>query len=265
MRDVRDDLAAFALEGIFASEVDAARGRIGVHARGQRLAHLDRLDAVDRSLLELELARGGAEGGRGGTRHAHAVDADADIFRIETADARGARVGLLVVDDHARHVLHELADVAAGDVAEIVRRDDVLHVERSALLHDRLGVALALGGDDERAELDDVVPLPARLIRGALQFEILRGGPIRCDAYARARHIISGIRHRQADVGAGHIRQDVRTVVARVSDEIRAGHANLRIAHVLLSRRVEDSTGDRSVRSGLAKRNGGAPCQQEPE
>ena len=140
---LRGDLAAPALEGIFAPQVHRAGRRVGVHARGRRLVHLDGLDAGDRGLLEFELPRGAAERGRRRGGHAHPIDAHRRVFRIEAANTHGAGVGIVIINDDAGHILHELTDVSARDVPEIVRRHDVLHVQRRALFHDRLGIALA--------------------------------------------------------------------------------------------------------------------------
>ena len=55
---------------IFAAEVHGPGRRVRVHARGERFVQLDRLDARDRRLLELELPRGSGERGGRGARHA---------------------------------------------------------------------------------------------------------------------------------------------------------------------------------------------------
>ncbi len=63
--------------------------------------------------------------------------------------------------------LEELADVALGDGAELVGRDDVLDVGGEALLVDRDGAGIGLlgGGDDEGVELDGLALLRGREAR----------------------------------------------------------------------------------------------------
>ena len=196
-RGLGGDLAAFAVERILAAQIDAPRGRIGLHARGGGLADLDGLGAVNRCLLEFKLPGAGPEARGGGAGHAHPVDAHSDIFRVEPANARGAGIRVVIVHHDAGEIFDELTDVAARDVAEIIRRHDILHVQRGALLHDCLRVTLPLGGNHELSHHQrGFFGRSRRAIGRSLQLEIPRDRLPRGHCDPRTRRFITGVDHR---------------------------------------------------------------------
>ena len=152
------DQAARAVEGALAAQVDDTRQRAAGILGLRRATELHSFDAVDRHLLELERAIGTrtARGRHAGTRQRRAVERDGSVLRIEPAQADRTRIGLDVVDHHAGKIFQELAHVALGDRAERIRREHAFRLDGILLLHDRLGVALALRRHDELAQLDHV-------------------------------------------------------------------------------------------------------------
>jgi hypothetical protein len=172
-------------------------------------------------------------------------------------------------------ILHELAGVAAGDVAEIIGRDHVLHVKRRALLHDRLGVTLALVRDDELLERDDLARPSATGagIHAALQLEVPRGGLPGLDRDLAVRAIVARVRHGDDHFAGGDVREHVGAVVAGEGHGVGALDRDLGVADIFLCRRIEDTTrnpaGGRSL--GLDGRRqdggeeGGTPQGGKPE
>ncbi len=230
--------AAGALEGVLAAQVDRATGRVGVHAGRERVVELDRLDAGDRHLLERVLATGVVV--RRGGGHAGAVDGELGVLRIEAADANGGGVHFGVVERDARHGLHELAHVAHGQCAEVVGGDHVLGIHGGATFHDRARLAFALGGNDHHVHLVRIDASGS--VRRHLELEIHRHCFVGNDRGGCSRLLQAGVLGGDGDVAGRHAVETEDTAVFGVSDDRRAFDANLRVAHVLARRGIQDAT-----------------------
>ncbi len=143
-------LAAAALEGALAHEVDRAREGVGRVGGGGDLGNLHPRDVVEGHRAHVDRARGGGPDVGGG----RAVVGDGGHPAADAADGDARDVGQVALHGYAGEELHKLADGAAEDVAERVRREHIFDVRGEALLvgRDCLGVGLALLGDDECVE-----------------------------------------------------------------------------------------------------------------
>jgi hypothetical protein len=147
------------------------------------------------ALMEKPLEAGGAGGiataavgiGAGG---ADTVEGDAHVLGLHAAEGGAAGLGLDVVDIDAGQIFEELADVSVGDVAEDVGGNGVGDIHAPALLHDGLGVALALGVDGERGELQDTVFGDGRCGVGADEVDLAHGGLARGDGEGIFRTVV---------------------------------------------------------------------------
>ena len=208
------------------------------------------------------MPRVGAESRALRARQAHAIDADAHVFRIETADAHSARVGLVVVNHDAGHVFDELADVAVGDVAEGIGGDDVLHVECGALVHDGLGVAFAFRGNDKLRELDDVLTAGGRRCgtagfeAGGREFEIARGRGAGRNGEARRRGVVARVGHAELALAWRNSHEHKISIVSGEGGEIGTGDGDLDVAQIFTCGGAEHAALNLAG-GGLGKAGGG--------
>jgi hypothetical protein len=240
--ELEENRASVALKGVLAAEVDAAAGRVGVHAGGEGVVELDSLDAGDGHLFEGILAAGVVVGrGRG---HTGAIGGEGGILRVEAADAHLRRVNLGVVKRDAGHRFHELAHVAHGELAVIVGSDHVLGVHGGAALHDRLGLTLALRRNGKLPQRHDRVrrrPHPRRL-----QLEVARRDLPGRHVDLRTRSLRAGVADRHVCLACGHARDPVETGILGEGYQVGAHDPHLGITNILLGSRVEHAAGDRA-------------------
>jgi len=98
----------------------------------------------------------------------------------------------VVHDTQARETLKKVSDIAIGDVAEGIRRHDILHIGRVALQRNRFGAAFALTRHGKLAQL----------INLRRQIHLFRGLLARANFDGNRLHVQTGVRYHQA-VGAG--------------------------------------------------------------
>jgi len=235
--ELEAQLAPFALERVFAAQVDAAARRVGIHARRRCVVELDRFDAGDRHLLERVLAAVVVVRGR--RRHACAIGGERRVFGIEPADAHRGRIHLGIVERQARHVLHELADIAHGEPAIIVSGDHRLSVHRRATLHDRSRLAVARGSDRHRLHLAAAIGRKGLRLQCDLQCRHLPGGYDR----RSPRFLQAGIAHDDGDLPGGKARQTEIATLIRIGDDRRALGADFGVAHIFAGGGVEHPPG----------------------
>ena len=129
----------------------------------------------------------------------------------------------MILGNHARHELQELADVAVLHVAERVGREDIFQIGRVALLVDRDGggIGLALGGDGEGVEFHDATLAVAG---GAREIEILHGrlagGEIERDRLG----VEARVEHVEHDLARRHLRQAIDAGL--IGEHLEAGAAD---------------------------------------
>ena len=222
--DVVAELGTFALEGAFADHVDGAGERVrGIGGR-RHLGDLHAGNVVDRNLVERERARVAEAVGRAG--HRGAVGGDADHVGGETANrdtGDGGRILVVILGNHARHELQELADVAVFHVTEGVGGEDVFQIGRVALLVDRDGggIGLALGGDGESVEFHDATLAVAG---GAREIEILYDRIARSEVERDRLGVEARVEHLEYDLARGHLRQAIDAGL--ISEHLEAGAAD---------------------------------------
>ncbi len=169
------------------------------------------------------------------------------VFGIETAEANGAHLALREIELDAGHVLEEFADVAFGDIAKHVRGDGIGDVHGIALVHDRLRVALALGGDFERREFGRTF----RVGRGgglhrADQLDVARDGAARRNFDGRRDRAETSVGHNERDRSGSDRRNAVVAAVLGSDDLARRIDADLGIAEVFAGRRAKHAASDRA-------------------
>jgi hypothetical protein len=259
----QEKTGAEVLEGRLADEVDGAADGVRRHVRGRNFGQFDARRVVDRKLIQTD---GSAQAGRRRAGNRHAVDVDRGVLRAKTADGNARGVGLrgvgaAVGDLHAGQELDELADVALGDVAELVRRDHVLDVHRPPLLVDRelLGVLVALGFHDKRVQHD-------RRLRGGrgrrcAEAEVLRRGLLRLDLNCGRLRVLPRERCRELDGSDGDVAQFVLAEIVGQREEGSARNRHDRLAEVRSGRRVHHPALDVAGRGRL----GGRRADRDPE
>ena len=255
------DAAAFAVESAAGAHVDGAGGRIGVHVGAEGAADLDGFDGVDGHLLEADRARlaaGGtveraAVGDEGiGAGDGGAVHGDTDVLLVEAADARATADAIDVFDFDAGEEFQKLTDVALGDIAESIRGDGGGDVHVAALLHDGLGVALALVGNDEGLELERFIFAGGTAGLGADNFEITSRDGARGHDHRRGRQLVARKGDLQRGGADGHVGELVDATVFGECDLLRALEADFGVPHVFTGRRIEDTARD-GAGSGLGE------------
>ena len=255
--------ATGAVEGALGLQIDRARGRVGVDVGADRLRHLDGLHAGERNLFEGKRAGVAGRALVGvGTAEGNAVQRDLRVFGIEAAEANGADLALGQIEFNARHVFEEFADVALGDIAEHVRSDGVGNVHGIALVHDRLRVALTLGGDGERGELSRPRGAARGRLQGADQLEITRDRALgrnldRGRDRAKAR-VSDDQCHRPRRDG----RKAVGAAVFRRGDLAGRIDADLGVAEVFAAGGTENASGDGAL---VGRADGAERCDQRAE
>ena len=246
--------------------VDAAGERRAGGLRGGRVKDFDPRDVVDRNLFELD-ATARAAGGRAG--HAEPADRDRHVVRRSAADGNRARHSAAGVHRQAGNKFQKLAHVALGDMAELVRRDDVDHIAREPLLVDRDGGAVHfLGGThDKLGELHRAAILAGggRFSRVA-EIEVALHDRAAGDDDRFGEHLEAS--EKSADLG--HADRDVEKTI--LAGRVREDHerctldCDTRVFQKLTIAGVEDATLDGAVGGGLGRggrRQGEARDQQD--
>ena len=144
------------VKGPLGTQIDHPGQRAARVLRLRRAAQVHGLDAVDRHLFKFKAPVRSRAAGRchARTRDRRAIQRHRGVLRVQSTQTDGTGVRLDIVDQHARQELEKLADVALGNRAKRVRGQDPLRLDRLLLFHDRLRVALALGGHDKLAQFD---------------------------------------------------------------------------------------------------------------
>ena len=133
-------------EGSARHHVHAARERRARRLRRWRVIHFDPRDVVDRNLLELD---GAARARRRRAGKTESANRHRHVVRRRAAERDRARIATTVVHADTGNKFQKLTDVALRHVAELVRRNDVDHVGRKALLVNRdCGAIHLLRGPD---------------------------------------------------------------------------------------------------------------------
>ena len=166
-------------EGSARHHVHAARERRARRLRRWRVIHFDPRDVVDRNLLELD---GAARARRRRAGKTESANRHRHVVRRRAAERDRARIATTVVHADTGNKFQKLTDVALRHVAELVRRNDVDHVGRKALLVDRNRGAIHLlrGADLKLGEFHHPSVLVFdRGLQRRIQSEItLHGGPV---------------------------------------------------------------------------------------
>jgi hypothetical protein len=194
--------------------------------------------------------RGAVGDKRVGTGDTRAVHGDAHVRLIETADARTTADAIDVFHIDAREKFEEFTDVALAAVAEAVGRDGGRDVHVAPLLHDGLGVALALGGDDELADQHDLI-LARGLGERAHQFEIARDRRAGRHRDGRTGRLVAGERHLERGAARRHVVELVDAALLGVDGVLRALHPDLGVAHVFTGAGVKNPADHTARRSRL--------------
>ena len=202
----------------------------------------------------LEGKRAGVAGGAlvgVGTAEGNAVERDLRVFRIEAAETDRADLALGEIEFDARHVLEEFTHVTLGDIAEHVGGDGVGDVHGIALVHDRLRVALTLGGDGERGELSRPRGAARGRLQGTDQLEIARNGALGRNLDRGRDRAKAGVSDDQCHRPRRDGRKAIGAAVFRSGDLAGRIDADLGVAKVFTAGGTEDATGDRSFRGRM--------------
>ena len=150
--DAALELGAGAFESGARDHIHGAReGGAGGFGRG-RVEDLDARDVIDGDEVEGGGATGATDAGAG---KIEAADGDGDVAARGAADGDVAGIAATVVDGDAGHEFEQLGDVALGDLAEFLGRNDVFDFSGEALLVDgERGAVHARHADHKRIELD---------------------------------------------------------------------------------------------------------------